>query len=157
MKPVLGSRPLRWWVRHVHEEAAERRSLLSPVSWLLPKNTAPPSLFISPTVPPTVSSASHLPVCLYCKHICVSPSLSRNDDLGVRAAPTPFQPWITLPCHYSVVPPARVLHVRHSGAACLLAPCLCGPVDERSSTTDAPGQWSRSSYGTDCLENYAHE
>lgn len=39
--------------------------------------------------------------------------------------------------------------------ACLLTACLPGPADKHSSTTDAPGQWSRSSYGTDSLENYA--
>lgn len=41
--------------------------------------------------------------------------------------------------------------------ACLLAACLSGPADWRSSTTDAPGQWSRSSYGTDLMENCADE
>ncbi|KAA8580485.1 hypothetical protein FQN60_013443, partial [Etheostoma spectabile] len=61
-----------------------------------------------------------------------------------------------LPCHYSVVPPARVLHVRHSGAR-LLAACLSGPADSLSSTTDAPGLWSRSSYGTESLENDVDE
>lgn len=55
-------------------------------------------------------------------HLCASPSLplSHSYDLGVRVAHAPSQPRIKLPCHYSVVPPARVLHVRHSGA-CLLA------------------------------------
>lgn len=57
-------------------------------------------------------------------HLCVSLSPSHSYDLGVRVAPTPSQPRIELPCHYSVVPPhARVLHVRHSGA-CLPARCL---------------------------------
>lgn len=56
-------------------------------------------------------------------HLCLCLSLSHSYDLGVRVVPTPSQPWIKLPCHYSVVPPARVLYVRHSGA-CLPARCL---------------------------------
>lgn len=56
--------------------------------------------------------------------LSLTPSLSPpRYDLGVRVAPTPSLHWIRLPCHYSVVPPARVLHVRHSGA-CLPACCL---------------------------------
>lgn len=89
-------------------------------------------------------------------HLCVSLSPAHSYDFGVRVAPTPSLPWIMLPCHYSVVPPARVLHVRRSGA-CLPAACLSGPADSLSSTTDAPGLWSRSSYGTESLENYADE
>lgn len=68
-------------------------------------------------------SLSSLCVSFLQTHLCVSLSPSHNYDLGVRFAPTPSQPWIKLPCHYSVVPPARVLHVRHSGA-CLPACCL---------------------------------
>lgn len=65
-------------------------------------------------VPPTISSATFV-------RLPLSPSHSY--DLGVRVAPNPSQPWIKLPCHYSVVPPVRVLHVRHSGA-CLPPCCL---------------------------------
>lgn len=48
--------------------------------------------------------------------MCLPLSPSHSYDLGVGVAPIPSQPWIKLPCHYSVVPSARVLHVRHSGA-----------------------------------------
>lgn len=74
----------------------------------------PPHPHGSFLVPPTISSATF---------VCLPLSPSHSYDLGVGVAPIPSQPWIKLPCHYSVVPPVRVLHVRHSGA-CLPACCL---------------------------------
>ena len=52
-----------------------------------------------------------------------TPSLS-TFDLGVRLVPSPFLLWIRLPCHYSDVPPARVLRVRRGEPACLPPPYL---------------------------------
>lgn len=83
---------------------AEWRSLSSPAIWLPKCDVSPPRPFISVLV---LSVASHLAA-----HVCLSSSHSY--DLGVRAAPTPAHPWISLPCHYSVVPPAMQLHVRLS-------------------------------------------
>lgn len=68
-------------------------------------------------------SLSSLRVSFLQTHLCVSLSPSHSYDLGIRVAPTPSKPWIKLPCHYSVVPPVRTLHVRHGGA-CLPARCL---------------------------------
>lgn len=92
----------------------------------------PPAAHISPCPTHCPLSLSSPCVSFLQTHLCVSFSPSHSYDLGVRVAPTPSQPWIMLPCHYSVVPPARVLHVRRSGAclpACLLAACLSGAVD----------------------------
>lgn len=108
-------------------KAAVRRSLSSPVIWRLPKYTvspptAPAHFFARPTH--CLLSLSSPRVAFLQTHLCVSLSPSHSYDLGVRVALAPSQPWIQLPCHYSVIPPARVLHVRRSGAclpACLLA------------------------------------
>lgn len=67
--------------------------------------------------------------------------------------PLPPSPGSSYPSHYSVVPPARVLFVRHGGDC----QPLSGPAGWRSSTTDAPGRWTRSSYGAQSLENCADE
>ena len=115
------SLPPQRWVRHVHVRQ-QRGVQFHPLSFgcfpnILSHPQPPTPLLISLLVPPADSSASHLPAHLSSKHICyVSLSPSHSYDLGVRVAPTPSQPRIKLPCHYSVVPPARVLHVRHSGA-----------------------------------------
>lgn len=68
-------------------------------------------------------SLSSLGISFLQTHLCVSLPPSHSYDLGVRAAPTPSQPWIKLPRHYSDVPPAMVLHVRGvAEPACLSRP-----------------------------------
>lgn len=70
-------------------------------------------------------SLSSLGISFLQTHLCVSLPPSHSYDLGVRAAPTPSQPWIKLPRHYSDVPPAMVLHVRGVAEPA----CLSRPVD----------------------------
>lgn len=103
------------------EKAAVRRSLSS--RHLAASQMSCVTAHFSARPTHSLFSLSSLCVSFLQAHLCVSLASSHSYDLGVRVAPTPSKPWIKLPCHYSVVPPARVLYVRHSGA-CLPARCL---------------------------------
>lgn len=88
------------------------------------------------------------------RQICLSPPLLFHSyDLGIIVAPSPFQPWIVLPCYYSVIPPARSSMSGIAELTCPLTACLSGPADWLTLTTDALGQWSLSSCGQETLEN----
>lgn len=90
-------------------------------------------------------------------HLRVSIASSHSYDLGVRVALTPSLPGSSYLAITQSFPPRGCSMSGILEPACLLAACLSGPADWLSSTTDAPGQWSRSSYGTDLMENCADE
>lgn len=119
----LRSLPPQRWVRHAHERQ-QRGVHFHPLSFgCFPNILLPPAAHFSACPTHRLLSLSSPCLSVLQTHLCVSLSPSHSYDLGVRVSPTPSQPWIRLPCHYSVVPPVRVLHVRHSGA-CLPARCL---------------------------------
>lgn len=109
-------------------KAAERRSLSSPCHLAAFQIYCLTTAHFSARPTHCLLSLSAPCVSFLQTHLCVSLSPSHSYDFGVRVAPTLSQPWIELPCHYSVVPPARVLHVRRS-RACLLAAFLSGPAE----------------------------